>query len=203
MGTKVYLVRHGETEWNYQSRFQGTKDTELNSKGKQQAKKLASRLADKDFAAIYSSDLSRAYRTAQIITDNRGQEITQIADLKEINFGCWEGLTHEDLENDYEEEFNNWKEDPAKYSPPGGETIKELEARTKTALLEIIAEHPEEKILVVTHGGVIRTLVSSFLGVPMDKYWRIIQHNTAVNILNFYQGEVTIELLNCTAHLKR
>jgi alpha-ribazole phosphatase/probable phosphoglycerate mutase len=201
MGTKVILVRHGETEWNKQRRFQGNKDISLNKLGQSQAQQLAIRLQDENIAAIYASDLIRAKKTADIIANEHGLSVIETAKLREINFGEWEGLTFSDLETNYSQGFNAWQDDPLEIAPPGGETLADFQERILPKLRKIITQYQEETILIVAHGGVNKVALATFLEVPLDKYWRLVQDNTAVNIMNFYDEEVTLELFNSTAHL--
>jgi len=201
MGTKVILVRHGETEWNKQRRFQGNKDISLNKLGQSQAQKLALRLQDEDIVSIYSSDLIRAKKTADIVAKEHDLSVIETAKLREINFGDWEGLSFSDLETNHSQEFNAWQNDPLEKAPPSGETLVEFKERIVPQLRKIIAQHQEETILIVAHGGVNKVALATFLELPLDKYWRLVQDNTAVNIINFYDEEVTLELFNSTSHL--
>ncbi|GAB6100512.1 alpha-ribazole phosphatase [Halanaerocella petrolearia] len=202
MGTEVILVRHGETSWNQAGKFQGSKDIPLNDKGITQARKLAERLERTEIDAIYASDLSRASKTAEIIAQDHNLSVEERSALQEIDFGQWEGLTFNDLERDYQTEFEAWEQDPVNNGAPSGENLGEFETRLVTSLKKILTHHSEERILLVAHGGVIRVLVATFLGMPLAKCWRLTQANTAISQLNFYDDEVILELFNCTAHLK-
>ncbi|TDX52984.1 alpha-ribazole phosphatase [Orenia marismortui] len=200
MGTKLILIRHGETKWNKAGRFQGNKDIELNSAGRKQAEKLGKGLADEKIDAIYSSNLSRAYETAQILSQEHGLEVKSYSSLQEINFGVWEGLTFDEIMSEYEDEFRNWQSSSSN-RPPQGESLEDVRERVVKKIKEIIANHREETIAIVAHGGVNKILLSTFLELPLDKSWRLMQSNTAVNILSFYEDDIILELLNSTAHL--
>ncbi|MGM0500950.1 MAG: alpha-ribazole phosphatase [Bacillota bacterium] len=202
MGTKLILARHGETNWNKESRFQGNKNIKLNQTGIAQAKKLATRLADIEIDAIYSSTLDRSNKTAQIVAKKHDLEVDVKADLQEINFGVWEGLTFKQIESKYQDEFKLWKSNPAKNKPAEGESLTDVQDRVFNTIDELLVKHQGQTILIVAHGGVNRVLISNFLGMPLDKCWRLNQNNTAINILNIYQSEIILELFNSAYHLE-
>lgn len=201
MATKLILVRHGETDWNKESRFQGNQDIALNKKGEAQAQKLADRLADEKIDLIYSSNLGRAHTTAKIIAQEHNLEVGVRANLQEIDFGVWEGLTFAEINEQYSKEFSAWKDNPNEMKPKDGESLKEVEKRAVKAMNELLEEHDGKTILVAAHGGVNRVVISNFLGMPLDKCWRLNQDNTAVNIINISQTEVVLEKFNSTCHL--
>ena len=148
MTTTILLARHGETDWNLRRRVQGQSDTPLNQTGRAQARALAEELADERLDAVYSSDLVRAHETARIVADPHGLEVTALADLREKNFGTWEGLTDDEILIRFPE---------AQRGPWGdGETTEEVAGRVVAALLRIAQSHPGGQVLVVAHGGPLR-----------------------------------------------
>ena len=176
---QLYLIRHGQTDWNAQRRFQGSQDIPLNETGRLQAKEAANNLASTPFEAIYSSQLIRAKETAEIIRGSRSQEIQIEEDLREGTFGSLEGECYganspwDDLSHlSYEERLHHkWVNDQ--------ETAHQLIERVVPCLLKIASTHEDHKVLVVTHGGVMRTL----LAVLEKKDWSSIKiHNTEVLI---------------------
>lgn len=201
MATEIILARHGETLWNQESRFQGFADIKLSSSGKKQAQRLADRFADKELDIIYASDLKRAVMTAKRVAEYHEVEINQLPALREADFGDWEGMTFDQIKKQNEEKLNAWLEDPVEVKTPGGEKFEEVQIRASEALEQIKEEHEEEKILVVAHGGTIRALLANLLEMPLNNFWRIQQDNTAVNIINFYEEDPIVSLLNCTQHL--
>ncbi|SDC33610.1 MULTISPECIES: alpha-ribazole phosphatase [unclassified Candidatus Frackibacter] len=201
MATEIILVRHGETLWNKESRFQGSTDIELSSLGKEQAKKLAERFRDIEIDMIYASNLQRAFETAERVADYHNIKVKQISKLQEASFGDWEGLTFNQIKEEDEDRLDAWLKDPVTVRTPGGEKFEDVQKRAKEALNDIKAEHQDSKVLVVAHGGTIRALLTDLLGMPLSNFWRIQQDNTAVNIVKVYDGDPIVALVNCTKHL--
>ena len=153
----LILARHGETDWNRDGIWQGHGDPSLNELGRRQAAELAARLADVSVDALYSSDLRRAYETAEIIGKTKGLEITADSDLREIDIGAWSGLTRAEIE----ERFPGMDRQD-------GETSDAFDARAIGVLHRIAKAHEGERVLVVTHGGVVRALERHLFGEPRD-----------------------------------
>jgi uncharacterized phosphatase len=150
--TTILLARHGETDWNLHRRIQGHSDTPLNDTGRDQARALAAELAGEAIDAVYSSDLLRAHETARIVAQTRGLEVTAIRDLRERDFGTWEGLTDDEI-------FARFPE--ATTGPWGdAETREEMAQRVADALNRIGDAHPSGRVLVVSHGGPVRAVLS-------------------------------------------
>ncbi len=149
--TTILLVRHGETDWNLERRVQGHSDRPLNETGVVQARALVEELAGERIDAVYSSDLLRALDTAGGVAASRGLEPVALPELREKNFGTWEGLTDTEIRERY----------PQALTGPWGdeETAEELAERVLAALRKIAAEHPGGRVLVVTHGGPVRAVL--------------------------------------------
>lgn len=204
MNCRVYLVRHGETAWNAEMRFQGHSNVTLNEKGRQQARALADRLKKENFGGIYASDLERAYETAKIIARPHNLEVQREPGFREINFGFWEGLTFQEIRKKYTETAAKWWEKPLQTPVPGGESLEEVVNRSMTALYNICNRHRGHNILIVSHGGVIRSIISSVLGMDLNEYWRLRQDNLALNIIFFPEwGKGILELFNDCSHLNK
>jgi alpha-ribazole phosphatase len=152
---KLFLIRHGQTDWNIARRFQGQSDVSLNEVGRKQAMALADRLSAQHIDALYSSDLQRALETAKII---RKSECYSDARLREINFGDWEGLTYNEIKEKYPNALAERENDIYKNAPPNGETLEQLCERVRSMLDELYAKHKDQTVLVVAHGGVLQTL---------------------------------------------
>ena len=164
--TTIWLVRHGQTDWNLEGRFHGHRDIPLNSIGVAQAERIGKWFADKPLRAVWSSDLSRARETANQIARHHGLEVSLCSMLRETNFGSWEGLTWQDIEADFPEFWQNWLDDPTSNPAPGGETVSQLSLRFAKAVKDIAHRYPGETIAIGTHGGPIASLVSTSLKVP-------------------------------------
>jgi broad specificity phosphatase PhoE len=149
--TRILLVRHGETDWNLNRRLQGHADRPLNDTGREQAHALAAELAQEPLEAVYSSDLKRALDTAQIIAAARGLEVTALPELRERHFGTWEGLTDEEIHGRFPEAAEGVLGD--------GETREEMDRRVLATLERIAQEHPAGTVLIVSHGGPLRSVL--------------------------------------------
>ena len=203
MGVKIFLIRHGQTRWNVEGRYQGDKDIELTATGVRQAELAAAYLSRANFSNIYSSPLRRAVDTAVIINGKRGLEIKVMEDLKEISFGRWEGLRFADIDSRYHGDYQKWLEDPYNNSPTGGENFKELSARTVSAVDSIVAGNRDgSSIALVSHGGVILSLLVHWLQIPLSRWKSIIQRQGAINIAVIDRGYPYISAINYTGHLK-
>jgi alpha-ribazole phosphatase len=199
--TKVILVRHGQTLWNLEMKYQGHCDVALTEKGIKQAELAAISLAAEPISAIYASDLCRALATAECIAKKHNVQVTAIPELREINFGQWEGLTYDKINNQWSEIMAKLFTHPDEIQIPDGETFREVKERATAALAKLVAQHPNETIVVVSHGGTIRTILCAILNIHLNYLWKIKQDNTAINILEYYDNEVMVSLVNGTHHL--
>jgi 2,3-bisphosphoglycerate-dependent phosphoglycerate mutase len=166
VATTIVLVRHGETDWNRDSRFQGHADPPLNDAGRAQAQALASDLSGERFAAVYTSPLRRAAETAAILAEELRLEPRLDATLKEVDVGSWSGLTRTEVEERYPAGFARWLE--YGHGWDDGETYDELGARVVSGLTHIGRQHAGGDVLAVTHGGPIRSALAAAEGVPFD-----------------------------------
>ena len=149
--TTILLVRHGETDWNVERRVQGHSDRPLNDTGIAQAAALVEELADEQIDAVYTSDLARAFDTASGVAASRGLQVVALPELREKHFGTWEGLTDVEIRERFPQALTGpWGD---------GETSDELAERVLAALRSIAADHPGERVLVVTHGGPVRAVL--------------------------------------------
>ena len=201
MLTKIFLIRHGETEWNKTKRLQGNSDVKLSSEGIHQAKLLAKNFPAQKIDAIYSSDLLRALATAEFLASKFNLPIKKNPSLRETNFGDWEGKSIVELSAASPNGFENFFTAPEKCMPPNGETFLQAQNRAVNALKKIIAAHEDQNVAIVSHGAIIRLIICAALNIPIYKIWSISQFNTSVNILRVDGGNFTLELLNSTAHL--
>lgn len=163
--TTFILVRHGETDWNRDGRFQGHADPPLNARGRRQAQALADLLTGERIDAIYSSDLRRAYETAQAVAARRGLDVVVDPELRERDVGEWSGLTLPEIEERFPEELRRFRDGGRSI----GESREALTDRVVGATRRIAAAHPDGQVLVVSHGGALRMLrhaAGGDLGAP-------------------------------------
>lgn len=196
----LLLIRHGQTNWNLEQRFQGQSDIPLNETGRKQAQALAERLSAEQFDAIYSSDLQRATETAHII---RKSGFQPDARLREVNFGDWEGLTYDEIKAKHPEPLAAWEADIFKNAPPNGETLEALSVRVQSMLDELREEHQDQRILIVAHGGVLQTLICLALMLPPTMYWQFHLFTASLSEVAFYPAGAILNSLNDTSHLPK
>lgn len=201
MPTRIYLLRHGETTWNVEQRYQGTLDSPLGAVGWDQAARLRDALSAAPFAAIYSSPLPRALHTARVVAEPHGLPVIPHEGLREIGLGAWEGLTVAEVERRYPEALHWWRTTPHLARIPGAETLQEMHDRAVAALREIRRRHQGSQVAAVAHGGVNKVLLLALLGAPLSAYWRIRQHNGCINLLEYDGGRGRMLIMNETSHL--
>src|SRR6266704_4249059 len=176
---RLWLVRHGLTEWNTQQRYCGHRDIPLSAQGRAQALWLAERLQKEMISAIYTSDLVRARETAEIIAHQRtpAVQIRVSAAWREIDFGEWEGLTYAQIAE--AEQFKDqlgFFTDPEHHSPPNGELVAHMQQRVKDELSTIMQSHDlptAGDVVIVSHGGPLRVMLCSLLGMPLERQWQL------------------------------
>ena len=196
---RLVLVRHGETDWNVERRVQGHSDTPLNENGREQARKLSATLGLETFDLVVSSDLNRAKETARLSLPE-GTPIAETADLRELNFGDWEGLTGPEIEVDAPgglgQTWRGWGE------APNGESLTAFAERIERVVRRLRAEVLEGSSLVVAHGGTLRVFICLAMGLPVDKAWQFQLANTAVSELELFADGAILSKLNDTTHLR-
>ncbi|HSM24624.1 MAG TPA: histidine phosphatase family protein [Anaerolineaceae bacterium] len=185
LSTTIYFIRHGETDWNLQQRYQGQKDIPLNTTGTNQAQKIASSLVGKKFSALYSSDLSRAVQTAQEIEKIVNLPITTNPSLREINQGEWEGQYIKDVLTAQGDVVRSIYMNPYTSRKPGGESIGEVAERMYTFLDQLVEKHNQETIIVVSHGLAIATVLCKVRELPLEMAVKNIPENTGIEIINW------------------
>ena len=181
--TVLYLIRHGQTDWNLQGRYTGQSDIPLNATGEQQARAAAAQLAGVKLDAIVASDLQRARRTAEIIAARMGLPVQTDPRLREIHQGVWEGMHFAEIKTHYEEAFQRRKRNPLGVAPPGGETVGQVQKRVLAALRDICAQYPHQQVAVVSHGLALAIIKASLSGHPIQRVWELIPPNAQVERL--------------------
>ncbi len=199
--TKIYLTRHGETEWNVQRRMQGRLDSPLTERGKHQAVLLGNRLADTAIDVIYSSTSPRAVTTAGLIRAGRNIPQLQHAGFCEMGLGPWEGKEVQVLMETENGSCQNFFYHPELFVPPAGaENFEELQQRFVAALREVAAKHEGQTILVVAHGMVLRNMLAYFTNQRLQDIWTNLYKPTALSLLNMDEGKFELVFWNDTAH---
>lgn len=183
--TTVWLLRHGETEWNVEGRLQGHADSPLTANGLAGARAVARRLLNSMPSVIYTSDLGRAERTAEEIAGATQAPVRLDTRLREKKIGLFEGLTEVEVQSNYPDEYARYLQRLDDYAPPGGETVRQLQARAYTVLTDLAAQHPGERIVVVTHGGIISAFTLQLLDLPLNRPRRFQIDNCGLTTLTF------------------
>ena len=178
--TEIILIRHGETEWNSQKRMQGHSNSDLSLVGQAQIQALGQWMKNVPFDLIYSSDSLRAKQTAEAITQFSGHELQFDQRLREKNLGVFEGLTSEEARERHPEVFRLFKTAGSTYVIDKGESTQQLQDRALEIVNEIRIKHPEERVLLVTHGGFIRVVMKHSLGLSLETPTRFLIRNTGV-----------------------
>lgn len=195
-------MRHGQTSWNQEGKYQGHSDISLNERGIRQGNLVAKRLAKEKISAIYSSDLLRAQQTAEAIAKYHGLSVMTKPDFREINFGIWEGLTYQEIMADWSEILTAMYSKPGEIGPPQGESFQVVKQRVTHALQECVKKHQEQTIVLVSHGGTMRVLLCAALGIGLDKMWSMRQDSSAINIIEYIDNRAVVALVNDTWHVK-
>lgn len=205
---RFFLVRHGETLWNREAKYQGQSDVPLTDAGRNQAKKLSQRLKDMHIDVVYASDLERTIETANIIAEPHGLEVIPASRMREIHFGIWEGYTYEEIIAEWPAEFEKWKGDSFNISPPKGETFLQLCDRVSTFLKEAAVKHPNDNILIVSHAGPVRAILLILLNLKYELFWKFKISNTSLTeivydgLKDLGESDAFIGRVNDTSHLE-
>jgi len=200
--TRVFLIRHGATVLSAEDRFAGAVDVLLSDGGRDQSRRLGARLAREPITVAFASPMKRTLETARLIVEPHEIAVTAVDGFREIAHGRWEGKTRQDVEREYPEEYARYEHDPFSFAPVDGESGLSVTARALPALLKIVEDHCDERIVVVSHKATIRLLLSSLLGFDPRKYRdRLDQSPCALNILDFKDvAHARLTLFNDTSH---
>ncbi len=196
--TTLYLIRHGEVVNAWEKRYNGQIDVPLTKYGIEQIKDISRRLDGVDIKVIYATGLIRTVKGAEIIAERLKRAPVIIKEeLKERKLGKWEGLTLNEIIEQYPEKWMAWKDDMVNYRPPGGESLRELSERVIPVLRELTSLHRGEEILIVGHGGVNRIILCDALNLFLENFYRIEQRYGALNIIEYFDdGKTVVKLMN-------
>lgn len=193
--TSILLIRHGHTRATEEGRLYSDPEVELTDEGKRQSKALAEWLMTRPPDVILSSTAKRVISTAQFISGQTNHPIVPVEGLNEWHVGDWEGRTYLDLKkNDYED-YKRWTSDPIRMRPPGGESIEDMHLRTKKRIAEIIEQYDGKRVALVTHAGIVRSVLIHALEMPLDNFWRLSIPVGTVSKVDFSQSFATLHFM--------
>lgn len=202
MTTKIILVRHGETTWNIEGRFQGQEDTPLSERGLKQGHMLAEGLRNVPIDVCISSPLQRSYMTCKFCADLHNLPVATDERLLEINHGSWEQMLAKDIAKTFPEEFELWHTQPHLVTmPDGGENLEDVRKRVRACFDEIVQTYKDKVILVAAHDAVNKAIICDVLGMGMEHFWQVKQDNTCINVLEFDGRSWRAVLLNSCHHM--
>lgn len=200
--TRLYLIRHGETDWNVLGKYQGSTDIELSETGLNQAKLLGKRFEKMELDKVYSSPLKRAMATAQTVADAKNLPVILEEAFQEINFGDWEGKTTAEIEAEYSDMFKAFVKNPVNSPIPGEGSFKNAMDRGVTGIKKVLADCENENVAIISHGALIRVIMMGLLELEESFYRKTWLYNTAISIVDIYEdGKVMLITLNDKAHL--
>jgi broad specificity phosphatase PhoE len=189
--TTIFLARHGESDWNVEKRFQGHSDRPLTERGREQAHALANLVGSEKIDAVYTSPLSRARETAEIVAARAGLKAVALPELREVDTGSWSGLSRADVEARFPEGFTRWRSGGSGWED--GESYEEMAERVIGALRKIAEDHPDGRVLVISHGGPIRAIHAAAEGLAIKDYRRLkpVEPNARLSAVAVENGRLT------------
>ena len=194
MPCRLILVRHSTCEGN--GRFQGQRDVPLTAVGRKQITGLARRLAPYPIRAIYSSDLLRARQTADPVAEKLGLPVDTRAGLREMDFGCWQGLSWRQITRRFPKDASSWVQRFPHHAIAGAERFSDFKKRVDGEVNRIVRANKRRCVLVVTHGGVIRIILAGALGIPDRNLIQLAQDHCAVNVIDYFRDGVVVGCMN-------
>ncbi|MBM3700022.1 MAG: histidine phosphatase family protein [Actinobacteria bacterium] len=199
----IYLIRHGQTEYNDKSIFRGQLDIPLNSYGISQAESIGRALKAISFDAIYASPLIRAKKTAEIINKYQTKKLSINVEnnFTDLNYGSWQAKSHDEVKNNYSKLYHEWEISPYNIKIPGGESFYEAQKRSWQALIKITNSSKDRIICIVSHRVINKLLISKILGIPKTGFWKIKQDTGCINIIEYKDKKFTVIKLNCNANV--
>jgi broad specificity phosphatase PhoE len=198
---RILLLRHAETEWNRERRFQGWRDVPLSATGREQAESAARLLAATRIDAVWSSPLARARDTAAIIAAPHRLAVQESEAFREMGFGDWEGLTREEVRERYPDAHRAWAESPHEAAWPGAEPLAAVRVRALAGLEALRAAYTGQTVCLVSHGITGRLLILEALGLGPDRLWSFQLSSTGISELEFRDDWTTLHRMNSLIHL--
>jgi broad specificity phosphatase PhoE len=199
---KIYITRHGETEWNKLGKMQGWKNSNLTPNGISNAIKLGNRLKDIDFDLVCCSPLGRAVETASHVLKDRNIEITYDEAFREMSFGVWEGMPHEDVKSLYPVQHHNYWNEPHLYEAVDGESYEAFISRVRQGFEKIINRNDLNNVLIVTHAAVVKAIFTIVYNRSVKDFWAPpFVYDTCLSVLEVVDGEIRVLMENDISHL--
>jgi len=198
--TELTFIRHGQTDWNVQQRFQGQIDVPLNPTGRQQAQRLAQRLGLEPPTLLFSSDLARAQQTAAPLASAWATAPLLLPALREQSFGVLEGLDAQSVQREHPGLWQQWLTQRADFALPGGESAAQFHTRVWAGVQALVTEHPGQRLTVVTHGGVLDMLWRSAHALPLHGLRACEIPNVGINRLRWVEGTLRVDVWGDAAH---
>ncbi len=200
--TQIILVRHGQTPWNKEKIFRGSRDIPLNDQGREEARLAGEWLKGETIHAAYCSPLSRARDTGEAIARHHHIAVADLPGLTDLCYGDWEGMPLTEVKAKFADLYRRWETAPATVRFPGGETLDEVKVRAVGAVEEVVRRHPGQTVLLAAHRAVNKVLIAAFIGLDNSHFWRIGQDTTAINRFNRVGDTWNIMGLNDICHLR-
>jgi broad specificity phosphatase PhoE len=202
MDLRLLAIRHGATDWSRERRFTGSRDVALSAEGRRQCLALARTLAPLPIAALYASPLGRARESAAAIASARGIEVVVEPDFREMCFGDWEGLTRDEVEQRFPDDYAAWRAAPEGLARPGGETLAAVAERVSRGLAELRARHHGETVVLVSHGMVTKLIVLDALGLGPERLWSVDASPAGISEIEYRDDWATVHRVNTVSHLE-
>jgi alpha-ribazole phosphatase/probable phosphoglycerate mutase len=194
--TRLYLIRHGRVADGHTDRYHGHNDVDLSPEGLRQYERLAAHLQDVPLTAVYSSDLTRTRLGAQMLAAGRDLTPLSCPEFRELCFGIWEGLTLTEIKERYPQELEARFRDLANFRIPGGESLRDVQARVLPKLRELLRRHPGQSLALVAHAGVNRVILCDALNLPLEHLFRLDQAYGCLNIIDYFPDFTLVRLIN-------
>ena len=202
MELRLLAIRHGATAYTQERRYAGSTDVPLSPQGRRQCAALAQALGARHVAAVYASPLARARESAAPIAVAQGLEVTIESDFREMSFGDWEGLTRDEVERRFADDYKIWRTEPERFVRPGGETLSAVSDRVMRGIGELQATHPGETVILVSHAVVTRLIVLAALGLGPERLWTVDTSLAGISEIEYRDDWVTLHRVNTLAHLR-
>ena len=199
--TTIYLIRHGQTDWNKKKIFRGRADVPLNEYGRKEAEALSRHLENVRVDACYSSPLSRARETAEIVARPHSLDVMIDEGIIDVDYGEWQGISDKEVDKRFTEIYRRWVERPHHTKFPGGESLAMVKKRSLVSLERIRVGHPDGVVLVVAHRVVTKVVMCALLGLGNAAFWRIRQDNCAYNVIELAGDGAVVVAMNDTCHM--